>query len=328
MYFTMDYKITIGNYRLQTLQSVNIKKSVETLADTATIIIPGAHINRTLEVENKISEGDVVEIWLGYDNNLVLEFKGYLNRIATDDLSIRLECEDALYLFRQNLENRQFTNITLTQLLNEVVNEVNEKNRLAGTPTNYTVNSSYEFTWDKFTIYRATAFDVLKKVQQETRANIYFKDNVLHIHPQFSEIFNDDIVIYDFAKNIEKSQLKYVLQRDKRISIEVTAILPDGTQRKITYGTTGGVRHEIRLGTANEESMRERAEREWNLFAYDGYEGNFTGWLIPATEPAYQIRIQDGDYPFKNGNYYVIAVDTMFSDSGGERTITVGKKIG
>jgi len=324
----MDYKIKIGSWELATLDSVKINKSVESLADTAVIVLPGAKINRALEVEDKINEGDAVEIWLGYDNNLLLEFKGYLNRFETDDNTIKLECEDALYLFRKNLRNRELKNISLENLLNEIVREVNQINAADGMPTNYTVENSYSFVWDKFTIYKATAFDVLKKVQDETRANIYFKDNVLHIHPQYSEIFNDGAVIYDFAHNIEKSQLKYVLQRDRRVQVEVSAILPDGTSRKVRYGTSGGTIKHVNLSTANEASMQARAEQEWNLFVYDGYEGNLTAWLLPQVEPAYRIRIQDGDYPHKDGNYYVVAVDTKFSSSGGERTVTIGKKIG
>jgi hypothetical protein len=327
MYYAMNFKIRIGNYTLQTLDSVKITKSVENLADTAFIVIPGANINRALEVEDKIKEGDDVEIRIGYDVPL-LEFKGYLNRIATDDNFIQLECEDALYLFKKNLKNRELKNITLKAFLNEIAGEVNSINKAAGTPTNYTVQCDYSFTWDKFTIFRATAFDVLKKVQEETKANIYFRDEVLHIHPQYSEIFNNKPVIYDFAKNIEKSQLKYMLQKDKKIEVEVSATLPDGKIKKVKYGTPGGIKREISIGSANEASMKARAEQEWNIFAYDGYEGNFTGWLLPVVEPAYKIRIQDGDYSFKNGNYYVIAVETKFSSSGGERTVTIGKKIG
>jgi len=324
----MNYKINIGNWRLETLESVSIKKSVETLSDTAVIIIPGTNLNATLEVEDKIKEGDVVEIRIGYDDNLVLEFKGYLNRIATDDNSIQLECEDALYLFRKNLKNRELKNISLKNFLNEIVGEVNKVNKAEGTPTNYTVKCDYSFTWDKFTIFKATAFDVLKKVQEETKANIYFENEVLHIHSPYSEIKNSVPIVYDFARNIEKSQLKYVLQKDKKIEVEVTATLPDGKTKKIKYGTAGGTKKEVSLGTANEASMKKRAEQEWNLFAYDGYEGNFTGWLLPVVEPAYKIRIQDSDYPYKNGNYYVVAVETKFSSSGGERTVTIGKKIG
>jgi hypothetical protein len=341
MYYAMDFKITIGNYTLHTLDSVQINKSVEQLSDTAVIVISGTNINRALEVENKIQEGDEVEIYLGYNKGLIIEFKGYLNRIATDDTSIRLECEDALYLFRKNLKNVELKNITLKSLLERVVSEVDAQ--IEGNRYPFVVNCDYSFTWEKFTIYKATAFDVLKKVQDETKANIYFKPdftkvsadgrsaqraNFLEIHPQYSEIVNTQPVVYDFSRNIETSSLKYVMQRDKKIEVEVTATLPDGKTKKVTYGTPGGTKKEVTLSTADTASMQARAEQEWNLFAYDGYEGTFTGWLVPVVEPAYKIQLRDKDYAYKDGVYYVVAVETKFESSGGSRTVTLGKKIG
>ncbi|MDR1370941.1 MAG: hypothetical protein LBJ72_12590 [Dysgonamonadaceae bacterium] len=324
----MNYKIKIGEYMLQMLDSITIAKSVENLADMATIVIPGTYINQALQVENKIKEGDAVEVYFGYGESFLLEFKGYLNSISTDDSAIKLECEDALYLFKKSLKDRELKNISLEGLLDIVIGEVNAQNKENETPTNYTVSCDYEFKWEKFVFFKATAFDVLKKVQDETKANIYFKDEILHIHPQYSEIFNDELVIYDFARNIEKSDLKYVLLKNKKIEIEVNATLVDGKKKKFSYGVTGGTKKTIELGTTDDASMKNRAIQEYNLFAYDGYEGSFTGWLIPVVEPAYKIRLQDSDYPNKNGNYYVVAVETKFSSSGGVRTVTIGKKIG
>jgi hypothetical protein len=317
--YTMNYRIKVGAYRLQLLDSLSILKSVENLADRATIVIPGTHINVALQIEDKIKEGDEVEIELGYNDALQMEFKGYLNSISTDDAAIKLECEDALYLFRKALKDAELKSVTLKKLLERVIAEID---------TNYTLNCDYEFTWEKFVIFKATAYDVLKKVQDETKANIYFRDKVLHIHPQYSQIFNKERVIYDFARNIEKSDLKYVLLKNKKIEVEVNATLPDGKKKKTVYGTPGGDKKVVELGTADETSMKNRAEQEYNLFAYDGYEGSFTGWLVPFTEPAYKIRLQDRDYPHKNGDYYVVAVETTFSSSGGARKVTIGKKIG
>ena len=129
-------------------------------------------------------------------------------------------------------------------------------------------------------------------------------------------------------RNIEKSDLKYMLFKDKKIEVVVNSTLPDGKSKKITYGTPGGEKHEITLSSATESSMKSRAEQEYNLFAYDGYEGGFTGWLVPCVEPAYKIKLLDKDYPHKTGEYYVVAVETKFSRSGGSRTIKIGKKIG
>ena len=96
--FTMIYDIKVGGYSVGMLESVKIHRSVELLADTAVITLPGAEYNVTLDVEDKIHRGDTVTIALGYEEiGLVEEFKGYLQRIGTDGGSIPLECEDELF---------------------------------------------------------------------------------------------------------------------------------------------------------------------------------------------------------------------------------------
>lgn len=321
--FTPSYNIRIGNYRLRLLDRVKVEKSAERLADTATIVLPGTHKNKALQIEGLIKEGDEVEIKFGYDDNLKTEFKGYLNAIKTDDASIKLECEDDLYVFRKALKDRELKNITLKSLLSEVVNEVN-----AASNTNYSVECSYEFTWGKFVIYKATAFDVLQKVQDETKANIYFKHGVLHIHPQYSKIDNEKVVVYDFAVNVEKSELKYLTAAQRKIEVEVTTTTPDGKQNMETFGTPGGHKESVNAGTADGASAKRLAEERHKQLSFDGYEGSFTGWLVPYCEPAYKIRLQDADYPVKTGEYYVIATDTELSKLGGVRKITIGKRIG
>ena len=104
--YSMNYDITIGKYRLAALEKVAIKCSVENLADTADITLPGTLFNRTLEVERKIAEGDAVRIRLGYGRALREEFAGYVAEIATDNDSVRVRCEDELYKFRRDLEDR------------------------------------------------------------------------------------------------------------------------------------------------------------------------------------------------------------------------------
>jgi hypothetical protein len=323
----MDYEIRIGAYRLMTLDSVTIEKSVENLSDKATIVIPGTYINQSLKVEDKIKEGDAVTIRLGYNNNLETEFQGYLNSIATDDATIRLECEDALYLFKKSLENKEYKSITLSALLTAIASEVNNQNAANGTPTKYSVNCNYSFTWKKFTVFKATSLDVLKKIQEETKANIYFKDDVLHIHPTYSEIANVTPVVFDFAKNIEKSDLKYVRLKDKKIEVEVTASLPNGNTNKMKYGQPGGIKIDKVIGSTDALDMKRAAENEYKIWAYDGYEGSFTGWLIPYIEPSYQVSLIDSEHTYKNGVYYVIATEVSFSSSGGQRKIKLGRRI-
>ena len=75
--YKMCHNITVGNYRLLLLESVNIVRSVDTLADTATIVLPGMVHNETIDIEDKIKVGDAVKIELGYNDKLKTEFEGY-----------------------------------------------------------------------------------------------------------------------------------------------------------------------------------------------------------------------------------------------------------
>ncbi|MCM1035533.1 MAG: hypothetical protein NC038_05495 [Paludibacter sp.] len=317
---TMEYDIQIGGYRLGALDSVKVRKSVETLSDTATIILPATYINHALDVESRLQEGDEVVICLGYNGDLKTEFKGYLKTIQTDDAKITLECEDALYCFRKELADKEHKNITVKTLLQKVAQEVDR---------NYSVVCDYEFSYDKFVIRNATAWDVLKKVQDETKANIYFKDTTLHCHPQYSAITNSQPVIYDFAMNIERSQLLYKRADERKYLVEVEGVGKDGKRIKTNIGKAGGEKRSVKVyGVTDIASLRKRAEEELALVVYTGFEGSFTGWLIPFCEPAYQVALRDSEYPHKNGIYYVVATEVAFSSSGGERTITIGKKIG
>lgn len=315
----MEYYIEIGSYRLVALDSVSIKRGVESLSDVATIVLPATNINRSIEVESKIKEGDAIEIRLGYGDNLQTEFKGYLKSIRTDDNKITLECEDEIYVFRKGLENREYKDITLEKLLTEVVSQIDNS---------YSISCDYEFRYDKFVIRDANAWDVLKKVQDETKANIYFKEKCLHVHPQYSEIANESEVIFDFSVNIEKSNLKYKKADERKYFVEVEGVGKDGKRISTSIGTTGGEKRSIKIyGVTDTESLKKRAKEELKQIVYTGFEGDFTCWLVPYVEPTYKIELRDSDYPEKNGKYYVLATDTSFSRSGGVRKIRIGKKL-
>ena len=100
----MRFDIQVGSWKLGMVEKVTVRRSVEELADTAVITLPGAEYNAALQVEDKIHRGDRVLINLGYDEiGMVQEFAGWVQRVGTDGGAITLECEDDLYLFRKAL---------------------------------------------------------------------------------------------------------------------------------------------------------------------------------------------------------------------------------
>lgn len=312
--FDLSWKITVGKYRLSMLSSVEITRSVEQLSDTAVIVLPGSCFNKALEVEQQIKRGDRVEIELGYDGDPKVEFEGYLESISTDDGSIKLQCEDALYTLRIAVANKEFVNPDIKDILNYIL------------PQGMGLVCDYSFRYDKYVIENATAYQVLKKLQEETKANIYLKGSELHVHPQYREIFGN--AWYSFQTNIEKSNLEYKNAEDRKVEVVVEGKGNDGKVIRETAGEKGGDTITLKIdGVSDRASLRNLANEQLKVKSYTGYSGSFTGWLIPWCDAGFAVTLFDLDYEHKNGTYYATEVITSMSSSGGSRTIKLGRKI-
>lgn len=314
----MSWNIRIGGFRLRMVEKVSIKRSVELLSDTATITLPGTVFNKAINIEGKIKVGDAVEIELGYNDDLKPEFKGYLKAIKTDGGSLTLELEDDIYLFRKSVKDEEMKDASVKNILANICSQVG----------GFSVSCDYDFTYDKFVINNATGYDVLKKIQDEASPNIYLKDKVLHVHPQYAEIFGE--ARFDFSRNIERdgTDLKYKSEDERKLLVVVEGTDETGATVSVEKGTTGGDKMTLKLpGVSSRSSLEQKAQSVLEQKVYTGYEGSFQSWLVPYVDAGYKVAITDPDYEIKNGTYYVISVETTFSKDGGVRKITLGKKI-
>ena len=315
--YTMDFDIQVGSYQLGMVGKVEIHSSVELLADTAKITLPAAEYNKALDVEDELHRGDAVTIRLGYkETGLVTEFRGYLQRIDTDNGDLTLTCEDDLFLFRKPLKDAVLKQVKLSSLLTRIVKEIG---------LDIKVSCTYSWTYDKFVIKSASAYDVLKKVQEECGADIYLKDGVLHLHAPGEHIGKERL--YDFGYNVESADLTYRRAEDKKYLITVRALLPNGKVREFEVGTPGGEKITLKCPTSDEVSMRLRAETEIRRRTFDGYDGSIDTWLLPECQAGDSVEIHDHDYPHKEGTYFVRSVTTEFSEEGGKRKIELGFRL-
>lgn len=316
--YKMSHNITVGSYRLVLLESVRIMRSVEALSDTAEVVLPGMVMNQAIEIEDKVKVGDAVKIELGYNGRLKTEFEGYVQRIGTDGGSIKLECEDGLWLFRKGVADKVYKNADVKSILADI----------AGQCEGFTVACDYAFSYETFTVRNATGYDVLKKIQEEVKPNIYLKGTTLHVHPKYAEVFGE--ARYDFSRNIERggTELEYRRKDDRRVLVVVEGEKRDGTKVKVEEGATGGDRVTLRLpGATDEASLKRVAQQVLEEKCYTGYSGSFSGWLWPYVDAGYKVSLHDPDYEYKDGTYYVTAVETTYSRSGGVRKITLGKRL-
>lgn len=315
--YLLNWHITIGKYSVQTLKEVKINTSVLNLSDTASIELPGQYLNTWRKIEDKIHTGDTVTIQLGYDDSLETEFTGYLKRISRDNNTLVLECEDALYLMDKTVEDMEYKAISLKDLLQKILTQVSPEMK---------VDCDYDFTYEKLVVFKSTALDVLKKIHDDTKANIWFEGKTLHVHPVYQQLKGDKTVIYDTEVNVQSNELKWKDKTDKKVLVEVKFTKPNGELSKQEYGISGGQKVTRYVDASNESDLKKAAENEYNLWNYSGYEGNLTGWLVPVVKAGGSVRLRDKERP--EGVYYVTGVEIEFGQNGAKRKVTLGRKLG
>ncbi len=311
--------ITNGEiYRLETVVSIEIESSVDNLVDTAVITLPEAVMNQVLNIGNIVKRGTKVIIQAGYDNNLETEFVGYVLDVVTNDSSLKIMCEDALFLFRKSVKDVELKPTSLPKIAQKLINEIDK---------NFKLVCDYNITYEKFVIHQATGYDVLKKLAEETKANIFFntEKKELHIHPPYIEKGGE--VIYSMQQNIEKSSLEFKKALDRKFEVTVEKTNLKGKIESFTTGTTGGDKVTLKVGSVSTVDLKKIANAELIRRSADMYEGSFDGWLIPKVKPTFTAKIKDEDYSEKDGKYYVTAVATSISESGGKRTVKLGVKL-
>lgn len=325
----MTHSIWIDGKEIPLITSVSVKMDVKQLVNTATIELPATSFRRRLKQVTDICRGQKVQIYLGYDGLNELEFDGYVNRRTDKDGGMIVECEDAMYQFRQTtMKNQEFVNPSMKTLLNKVVDAVNE-----GAETRIKAETSLNYNYEKFVFQNASAFDVLKKIQEETKAHIYLDtDNVLHVEPQYMEKVTETVK-YSFQKNICKDGLGLTWKdtRENPLLIEVEGtgkVNGKVTKVVVTAGKPGGdrVKEKIR-GIVDEKTLQSIADDMLNMRNYIGFEGSFEGWLRPFIKAGDFVELKDKDDEIRNGKYYVTSVETSFSSGGGKRKISLGHKV-
>ncbi len=119
----MNYDIQLGKYKVVHLLSCEVRKSANKLSDTATIKLAGKAYSKALGVESKIKRGDEVNIRLGYNDTLQLEFQGFISSISTDN-TIVIECEDGMFLMRAAIQNKQYKQIEAAAVIEDVASQI------------------------------------------------------------------------------------------------------------------------------------------------------------------------------------------------------------
>ena len=321
--FKIDYDIKIDGKTLQLLDSVEITCDTENLTDSAVIKLPSMVYNRYLgDIEN-IRRDMPVQISLGYDGDLHEEFTGYIRSVEREPSGLVINCQDEIYTFNKvEMKDKKYDKPSVKDLLNDVLKTVDKP---------LTLNCVYDFSFDKFTISRVTALDVLKSIQDECKCMMYIKDGVFNVTPPYVTPESTKTVKYDTSKNImaDGYSLKYKDQKDRKLKVIVKGKDKDGKEIQCkTTGEPGGDTTTFDYkGMATQEMLDSIADNIYAAKSYNGYDGEFQAWHLPLIDKGDSVEITDAADPTRDGKYFVKAVKTTCGSGGITRKISLGKRL-
>lgn len=311
-------EIKIGNVLFNSVNDVQIKRSINTLGATATIKVPVTAVVKqkdetqtTIETAQAIQPGTPVSIRLGYNDTRNDEFKGYVRQLNYKT-PLEIECEDEFYTCRNKMVTLSGT-LSLEQCLQKC---------------GLSVRHATNLTLRNFAIDNKPVAKVLEKLKTDYKLCVFFDLQGQVVAGRATDIAGEEVK-YELRYNIIKDdELKYNLNPEAKLKIKAICSKKDGTEVQAEAGNDGGLVKTLRFyDVESEAELKILAENELKRNSPDGYKGKITTFLLPFAEPCMLANVTDKIYSERNGRYYIESVETSYGTSGARRHVSLGIKI-
>lgn len=321
--------MTIGGYRFNFVNDIEITSTWENLTDTAKIKIPKAlRLKKDGIVDDVITagpdalwkRGDPVQINLGYNDILDSRFTGVITKIKPNR-PLEFDCEDLMWRLKQiTITKLTSPSITIPELLSKIM------------PADIPFEAE-NISLGKFIVEQATVAEVLEFIKKEFGLSAYFQNGKLYVGfayklSSISDFALNELKEFTFYKNIiDYDNLDYIRLEDQNLRVTAINILKNNTRQKIEVGDTFGEQRTLYYYNLSEADVKKLATEQLEKLKYTGFRGSFTTFLRPYVKHGDAIKLVDPLLPDRNGVYLVRKVVTTFGMNGGRQEITLDRKI-
>lgn len=313
--------------RFNRATSIEIRKSVHFLTDTAVIQLPTTAVMKNrrakaaVEVAKEIQAGMPVEIkvWYRQYQSEAILFRGYVVRVDRKT-PVEIECEDNIGLLRYRNVNKDWSETTLEQVLREIT----QGSPLELAPDIPSVNLK------SFYLKNKNGLEALQKIKEEFGFSVYLnREGKLYCGVAYEEDWGK--VRYHLNGNsvdvVSADNLRWQDKEDVRLCVKAVAVKEDNSCIVAQAGDTdGAVKTKRFYNVEGKEELQAIAEQELGKLKFDGYRGKLTAFLIPGVLPGMTAEIKDEKYPEREGSYFVESVTTTFGRSGCRNRIEIGRR--
>jgi hypothetical protein len=322
-------KIVIGGkYVIDFVNNIKIESSFETLTDTCTIIVP-----RKLKFQNKpiiIGEdslfkvGDSVSVTLGYWPKTKTLFEGFITGIKPGK-PVEIKCEDAMWLFKQTTFTKSWRSLTLGQMLDELID--------VAIKSPFWIN--YQLDVDdtlrtsslgKFVVNNGTPAQVFELLRKNYGFYTFVRNHTIYCglayYPKLRSTGK-----FVMGENIIKNDLEYQSEKDVKIKIKATSILPNSKKIEVEVGDGDGAVRSLFFYNLDKESLTKIATQNISKYKYSGYKGSFETFGYPFIQHGDACAIVDKYTPERSGEYLAKKVVYSFGMDGYRQEITLDQQI-
>lgn len=306
-------------YTFTFVNEIEIVSTWDSLTDTCKITIPRNINFKDKVIKEVFAKGDKVKIYLGYDENYVLRFSGFITKVDLK-LPIVLHLEDYSYLLKNNkLTKKSYSSVDTKTLLKYIVGNV----------VNYVVTSNQ--TLGQFIIQDGvTTTEVLKYLQENHKIYSWFRDNTLYVGlAYYNQLATKHY--YDVNKNVIDNNLEYNDLEDIKIKIKAVSVNQEivggkSKEKKITVyypseTSDGSVRTYNGSMNISESDLKKEAQAYYESLRFDGYSGSFNTFGAPAVNHNDIVIFKSNEIPEQNESEYLVKSVTINFGVNGYRNI-------
>ncbi len=297
------------------ITSCEIVRDSDSLTTTCKLTLP-RKIKWRGETSNPIRRGDKISVWLGYDDNLQLAFKGYVLRKGFK-APIEIFCEDEMFKLKNTpCVKKAYKNVDIQTLLKDQ-------------GLTYDIKVLGEQNIGQYRVNFENVAELLAHLKENNIRTFFRLDNekpvlycgVLFDHgEEMRQVFETGVnIISDSSLDEQKAE-------DVKIKLKVVSLQPDNKKKiKVEIGDPDGEKRTLHCYNKTEDEAKAWGEQELERLKRDGLTGSFQtfGWILLDCLDVIGIKI-DGE---RKGKYQVQKNTITYGSSGFRQDITLGARV-
>ncbi|WP_302258291.1 hypothetical protein [uncultured Alistipes sp.] len=294
---------------------VEITRDMDTLTDLCVMTLP-RKVRWQGEERMPVQRGDEVGVWLGYDDDLSLAFRGFVTTIGAKT-PVEIHCEDRMFRLKQQ-EARKLAYKSAT--VEEILRDQN-----LGVP--FRVFGEQRI--GQFRVTASTVTELLGQLKDQGGIRSFFRleegEPVLYSGVLFEREAPVRQVFATGVNLIDDTQLEVQNAADLKIKVRAISLLPNNKRVRIDVGDADGEKRTLHAYNKTEQELRAWAEQELRRLKQDGLKGTFTTFGAVLIDKLDHIGIRiDG---IRRGVYQVQKNIIKYGTDGFRQEITLGQRI-